>query len=302
MNLQLSGHSTALYSTFWFLEPLGVMFDCGDGAAAFLQQKGRKVKYIFCSHPDRDHLAGLLQFIQVNSRAGAPTIVYPKGSGSFPALRDFSEKFDPHKAGYCDWIGAGSETAIEIKPNWEVQCYANKHLPHHDGDAADKSLSYSLVNHRRKLKLEFINLSGPEIGELCQTKGREHIYETVTETALTYTADTPLEPAKFWRDPKILIHEATFLDHETASSRNQETRHSVLSDVIKMASEMPSLEKLVLGHFSCRYHKERIRETIVRTAKDCDLKIPIYAVCPGESVWKLFSEKPVFKPRGLQNQ
>lgn len=298
MNLEISGHSTALYSTYWLIEPLGLLFDCGDGAAAFLQQKGRKVKYIFCSHPDRDHLAGLLQFLQVNSRSGYPKIVYPVGSGSFPALHEFTEQFDPHKAGNCEWIGVSAGSQIEVKPNWVVECYANKHLPHHDGDASDKSLSYSLVNHRKKLKPEFSDLSGPEIGALCKEKGDDYIRETITETALTYSADTPIEPPEFWRDPKILIHEATFLSRETAASRNQEARHSVLDEVIAMAAKMPGLEQLVLGHFSCRYHKEGITEAIIESAQKHGIEIPVYAVCPGESRWKLFSEVPVFDPAG----
>lgn len=296
MNLEISGHSTALYSTYWFLEPLGVLFDCGDGASAFLQQRGRKVKYIFCSHPDRDHLAGLLQFVQVNSRSGYPKIVYPESSGSFAALRDFSAKFDPHIAENCEWIGVSAGSEIKIKPNWVVQCYANKHLPHHDSQAQDKSLSYSLINHRRKLKPEFSNLSGPEIGVLAKEKGDDYIRYTVTETALTYSADTPIEAPEFWRDPKLLIHECTFLCKETAASRGQDVRHSVLEDVLKMAAQMPSLEKLVLGHFSCRYHQHEIREQINIMAKQYQLNIPVYAVPPGETQSKILSSKPVFKP------
>lgn len=61
--MKISGYSTALYSTFFFLEELGILFDCGDGAAAMLLGKSRKVKHIFISHADRDHLGGLLQFI-----------------------------------------------------------------------------------------------------------------------------------------------------------------------------------------------------------------------------------------------
>jgi ribonuclease Z len=41
----------------------GLLFDCGDSAAAGLLPKGRKVKTVAVTHADRDHLSGLLQFL-----------------------------------------------------------------------------------------------------------------------------------------------------------------------------------------------------------------------------------------------
>ncbi|MEO0414985.1 MAG: MBL fold metallo-hydrolase [Verrucomicrobiota bacterium] len=296
--LDISGFSTALYSTFWFIEPAGVLFDCGDGASAFLQQKGLKVQHIACSHPDRDHLAGLLQFLQVNSRDGSPTVYYPKDSGSFPALRDFTDRFDPHKAGFVKWQGIDDQAEIEIKPNWILKAYRNRHVPHVGERAgAVKSLSYSLIHRRKKLKAEFCDLPGPEIGQLCRDKGESHIYDRVEETAVTYSADTPIEPPSFWHDPKVLIHEATFLDHETAGKRGQESRHSVLEDVIQMATQMSSREALVLGHFSCRYHEPEIRQAIKECASEFQLGVPVFAVCPGESQKQILSGKPVYRPK-----
>lgn len=294
MNLDISGSSTALYSTFWMIEPLGLLFDCGDGAASFLQQKGRKVKYIACSHADRDHLTGLLQFIQVNSRPGFPTVHYPKDSGSFPALEAFQSRFDPHVATHARWVGVDSGECIPLQKGWYLEAYHNRHSPHEGG--ATKSLSFSLVSERRKLKAEYRDLPGPEIGKLNQEMGEDAISEIIVETALTYSGDTPLEKPEFWRNPRILIHEATFLSEETAQSGGQKDRHSVLQDVIEMATHMPKLEKLVLGHFSCRYDHQRIREAIASAATAVDLRIPVYGVTPGESKWRLFSNEPLWAP------
>lgn len=65
MQLTITGYSTALFSTWYFVEELGILFDCGDGVSAALLQKARKVEHVFISHADRDHLAGLLQFNQL---------------------------------------------------------------------------------------------------------------------------------------------------------------------------------------------------------------------------------------------
>lgn len=97
-DLTITGYSTALFSTWYFVRDYGILFDCGDGASTALMQKSRRVKHVFVSHADRDHLAGLLQFNQLNGRDGL-TIYYPKDCGSFPAMADFTAKFDPHMAG-----------------------------------------------------------------------------------------------------------------------------------------------------------------------------------------------------------
>ena len=94
--MKITGYSTALFSTWFFLEEYGILFDAGDGVSASLMGKGGKIKHIFISHADRDHITGLLQVHQLNARPGKPLIAYPKDSGSFPAMAGFMDKFDPH--------------------------------------------------------------------------------------------------------------------------------------------------------------------------------------------------------------
>ena len=89
--LTITGYSTALFSTWYFVSEFGILFDCGDGASSGLLQKSRKVKHVFISHADRDHLAGLLQFNQLNARPELK-IYFPKDSGSFPALGRIQRK------------------------------------------------------------------------------------------------------------------------------------------------------------------------------------------------------------------
>ncbi len=292
MDLQISGYSTALYSTYWMVEPLGILFDCGDGAASFFRQKGRSVHLIACSHPDRDHLAGLPQFLQLNSQPGSPRVLYPAGSGSFPALRDFIARFDAHAIG-CEWEAVDGGDRIEVRKDWFLECYENRHLARSEKGPV-KSLSYSLVEERRKLRPEWHGVPGAELGRIREEKGEDAISEVVTDTVLTYAADTPLEEASFWRDPRILIHEATFLTREEATSRDQTARHSVLGEVIEMASRMPTLERLILGHFSCRYDKGDIRRALVEEAERVQFRVPIHAVFPGEARLHLTDGTPVW--------
>jgi ribonuclease BN (tRNA processing enzyme) len=131
------------------------------------------------------------------------------------------------------------------------------------------------------LKPQYAELSGPEIKELHETLGREAATDEHVETLLVYSADTPNEPATRWGKPSVLIHEATFLDRETAESREQEARHSILPEVLSMAAEMQPAA-LVLTHFSTRYGREAIKDAIVAHATALHLRFPVHAVLPGE--------------------
>ena len=60
MQLSITAFSTALFSTWYFIDELGLLFDAGDGVSAHLLQKARKIKHAFISHADRDHISGLI--------------------------------------------------------------------------------------------------------------------------------------------------------------------------------------------------------------------------------------------------
>lgn len=293
MQLKISGHSTALYSTFWFVDQLRLLFDCGDGAAAFLQQKGRKVRTVVCSHADRDHLSGLHQFLQVNSHANGPRILYPDNCGSFPAIRDFLAKFDPHLQDIATWQGINDGDRIDVRRGTTLECFANRHVPH--TAESSKSLSFALIQKTRKLKAEFHSLSGPEIGQLIADRGEESVTAEASKNILTYSADTPIEPPEFWRNPEVLIHECTFLKQDDAMRHGQDARHCTLEDVMKMACQM-NLKALILGHFSVRYAREQIMDRVKAQAEAKAVPCPVWVLPPGESEWDILATKPVWDP------
>jgi len=50
--LTITGFSTALFSTWYFIDQLGILFDCGDGVSSALMQKAGKIKHVFISHAE----------------------------------------------------------------------------------------------------------------------------------------------------------------------------------------------------------------------------------------------------------
>lgn len=291
MNLTISGYSTALFSTWYFIEELGLLFDCGDGLTSALLQKSRKIEHVFISHADRDHLTGLLQFNQLNARNNAPVVHYPKDSGSFPALRDFSVKFDPHVRGTV-WKPIQDQDRTWIRKDIYVEAIRNNHV------ACDaslcKSLGYKVVQVKSKLKEEYVSLSGQEIREAIERLGKAATHTDIETVLLSYSGDTPCENFEHWNNSNILIHEATFMGgEEDKQIQAHGNSHSNLEDVIRSVAET-NIGCLILGHFSSRYSDEQINRRIAELCKHYHIRIPVYRILPGMVVKNILDGEKIY--------
>lgn len=290
MQLTITGYSTALFATWYFVDELGLLLDAGEGLTAHLLQKSRKVSHVFISHADRDHLTGLFQFNQLNAREGLPIIHYPKDSGSFPALEQFTKHFDPHVAGTV-WKPVMEGNRIVVKDDIEVEPVRNGHVPVVAG--ITKSLSYKVVQVRSKLRPEFTSLPGKEIRKIIQERGKEQTTMEVRTTLLGYSADTPVEDLERWDHCRTLIHEATFLGGpEDSRIQTHGNKHSSLEEVMEMVSGL-QVEQLILGHFSARYSPEQIDQKILSLCEKYAISIPVHRLLPGEAVKDILKQKPV---------
>ncbi len=293
MNLTLSGYSTALFSTWYFVEEWGLLLDAGDGVISALLQKSRKIKHIFLSHADRDHITGLLQLNQLNAREGFPKIYYPKDSLSIAALGEFSKRFD-RQVEATEWIGIDESSAIEIKKNIWVQPVKNNHVI--TAGPLAKSFGYLVQQRKQKLKPEYLPLSQKEIIELRNQIGEEALTYEVRENLLAYSGDTPVENFHIWNGTPVLIHEATFLSSNVFSDDDpRNSKHSLLEDVLAAAKDI-DIELLVLGHFSSRYTAEEIDHCITTCSKDLKLPFPVVRLLPGETTMDILKKKPVYQP------
>ncbi|MBE7496329.1 MAG: MBL fold metallo-hydrolase [Verrucomicrobiaceae bacterium] len=287
MHLTISASSTALFSTWVFVENFGLLFDAGDGVSASLGQKGRKVRHVFVTHADRDHVCGLLQLHQLNARDGTPSIYYPRDCGSFPALKEFMGNFDP-QSGPATWIGLSPGDIVNLDKMHFIEARTSEHVT--SGNLA-KALDYTLCSVRRILKPELHGMSGIEISALRKSHGDDAVTETQVVKLIGYSGDAPKLNPERWSGVKILIHEATFLERETA--RNF---HSNLPDVILAAAQL-EIEALVLIHFSARYNPGEIERAIREHAAAVNLRFPVFAVLPGRVAGDLLSTHPVWDPK-----
>ncbi|MBX2872901.1 MAG: hypothetical protein KTR30_12395 [Saprospiraceae bacterium] len=287
-NFKITGYSTALFATWFFIEDLGLLLDAGDGVSAGLLQKSRKVKQVFISHADRDHLTGLLQFNQLNARPGLPVIHYPADSGSFPALAEFGGKFDQHvQLAIWEPLRPGDE--VFLKKDIIVQAIRNGHVQAPTDKS--KSLSFKVVRLKQKIKPEFADLEGSEIARLAKDLGRNFISVQSKETLLGYSGDSPVEDYDRWDNTPILIHEATFLDGSTPM-KEKANKHSRLDEVMQMVASI-NVGTLILSHFSSRYSPAEIDAAILRECKAHKIDIPVYRVLPGQTHRDILAKDPV---------
>lgn len=287
MKLTIHGYSTALFATWYFIEELGLLFDAGDGITSNLLGKTGKIKNVFISHADRDHLGGLLQYNQLFANRN-PSIYYPKDSGSFKHLEKFTTQFDPHTSG-TNWIPLSDEETIKIKTNFEVTCFENRHI---DVKVQLKSLSYKVSETKKKLKKEFQGLSSPELIAIKKEKGVDFINEEIRKSVLVYSGDTPVYDYSKYDDCGILIHEATFLKKEELEKGNDKNKHSSLEEVLEMAANI-QIDQLILGHFSSRYDMQQIDEEIKKLVKYYNIKIPVHRVPIGKMKKDILNQQPL---------
>jgi len=274
--ISITAFSTALFSTWVFIEQYALLFDCGDGVTSTLLQKSRKVRHAFISHADRDHLTGLLQFNQLNGRKGL-SIFYPKDCGSFPAIADFSATFDPHIAG-TSWLPVSTGDSINVRNDLQVVAMANGHV----ASNATKSLSFIVQRLRKKLRPEFATLAGPEIAKLRKQITDEQLFEIIEDKELIYSGDTPVETDGRYSNARVLIHESTFLNREELhTGRTDRNRHSSLDAVMEVVADS-NIQNLILSHFSSRYSDEQIDAAVALQKKRCGINIPVFVIYPGQ--------------------
>ena len=277
MKPRLRGSSTALFSTWYLAEQWGLMLDCGDGASAALMHKARKVRHLFLSHADRDHIAGLLAFQQLY---GGPnlTIHHPADSGTFPALAAFCRNFDPHIRG-TRWQAITDGDVVPIGRGLSVRARENSHI--RGLRPGIRSLGYFVERSVRKLRPEHEGRTGTEIADLRRSLGEEAVTREVRSLALAYSGDTGVLSDGRYAEADVLIHEATFIDRADGGSVGRDRfRHSALDDVLAMAAEdRPG--HLVLGHFSGRYDAERIERAVREGIAAHGIGCPVSLLMPG---------------------
>ena len=291
--LTITAHSTALFSTWIFIEEWKLLFDAGDGVMSSLMHRSRKIRNIAISHADRDHIFGLLQLNHHNARHNLESVLYPGDARSIDRLREFAWRFDRETADSYDWIKVEPGVSYPVTNELALKPIRNTHLSRM-GDE-NRSVGYAVMRRFRKLKAEFQSLSQDELRQIGTTHGSQFLSEPHEEPMLVYSGDTGLCPPETWLGAKILIHEATFLREGEVEEGWPGHEHCTLEEMLPMARDA-NPEILIIHHISSRYRMGEVASEIRRMAEELKIGFPIWAIPPGETVEDLLSRRPVWEP------
>ena len=288
--------STPLVSTWVLDETHHILFDAGDGATALLEGKIHKIHRVALTHAHRDHIAGLLQLLNlrggVAAQNGTPLeILHPEGSGSAAALGRFLAQFDQATAGQTVWHGLRPDDRIALEDGLFLRAYATRHFSDPDS-SRPRSLGYQIGRIVQRLRPELRGLPQAELDRLRAAGGRESITAPEEEILFTVSGDTLPLPPETIAGTRFLLHECTFLDEDLeqrAEARERGHEHSCLSEVLDLAQAV-GVERLALYHISKRYTDEEILRTVRTACARREMKCRVSVALPGRVYYDLFSQ------------
>ena len=252
--MKLLIYSKGLYATWLYYAPDRIAFDAGEGISSILGNKAFAIQHVFLSHGHADHITGLVGLINIRNSGMGDTekplnIYYPKKNWRIQELIAYISKTNGRLSYELQWIPVESDQKIALfegQLDRYAQAYETKH------SRSEVSLGYNVIEDRRRLKPEYVDVNPEEIQKLVKEGGREAITETYPQILFSYSGDcAPLDPDVV-RDTEILCHEATFLDGADRENFN----HSTLEEAIDVAEKAGTKRELYAFHVSSRYRAE----------------------------------------------
>jgi ribonuclease Z len=249
--LTIEGYSRAAVQSYWRVPELKLCFDLGGSPWAFMG-----TPTVFVSHAHLDHLAAIPVYVARRRmmKMEPPTIYLPtEVVENVERLLHVWQRLDRGRM-MCNLIGVKPGDEFEISREHVVTAFATKHTV--------PSLGYVVWDRRRKLKPEYVGLSGDEIRDI-RLSGVDVAAE-VRHPLVCYTGDTAPSgldgyPPVF--EAQILITEMTFFRPEHRKEKIHKYGHTHLDDILERADKFKN-ELIILAHFSTRYHDQQLKAAV----------------------------------------
>jgi ribonuclease Z len=258
--LDILGYSIGGEETVVGMPQLNVCFDIGKAPDQLIS-----IEHVLLTHGHMDHSAGFAYYLsqRIFSGMSPGTIVAP--SNLIPAMREILAawgQLDGNKIP-ANLVPVRPGDEYQIKPNLFARVFPTKHSP--------GSVGFCVLEKRKKLKPEYVGLSGPQIVEL-KKRGTEIDYP-VEVPIVSYLGDT--QYVDFCQLPyvvasKILIAECTFYEEEHAV-RAEAGRHMHINELAHLLSCMQN-EHIIITHTTQRTSISEVRRVL-----ESALPVEVYA-------------------------
>ena len=253
----IEGYSRAAVQSYWRIPEFKIGFDLGAQPWSFMGTPTWLV-----SHTHLDHIAALPVYVARRRmmKMDPPKIYLPEHAVE-PAqqvLRVFS-RLDRGRLP-CEIIGIVPGQEIELSRELVVTVKATKHTV--------PSLGFVIWERRRKLKPEYLGLSGEKIRDL-RLAGTD-ITEEHRMARLAYLGDSSPEGLD-WNpemyEAEVLITELTFVAPSHRKEKIHKMGHIHLDDVLARRAKFKN-QLIIAAHFSTRYHATQVRNIVERALPD----------------------------------
>jgi len=262
--VHVAGFSLAGEETFIICPELNLGFDLGRAPREVVS-----IDHIFLSHGHMDHAAGVAYYFSqrmfVDNQPGhlyAPELLL----GPIRRLLRTWGDIDGHEPP-AHLHAAAPGVDVPLRRDLLVRPFEVNHSCRLSDGTRLKSLGFTAIEVRQKLKDEFRDMTGPRLVEL-KSRGVE-ITRRLELPLVTYCGDTapgPFLQLDFVRNSRILLLECTFVEADHRD-RARAGSHMHVDDLREVYPQLNN-ERIVLTHLSRRTPLSEARRVIRRVLGD----------------------------------
>lgn len=255
--LSVEGYSRAAVQTYWRIPELKLGFDFGAQPWSFMG-----TETWFVSHTHLDHIAALPVYVARRRmmKMEPPTIYLPEHAvETVDRICKLFTRLDRGRMP-CKLVGIRPGDEIELSREHVVTVSQTKHTV--------PSCGFVVWERRKKLKQEYVNLSGEQIRDLRM--GGTEITEERRIPLVAYTGDTAPDgldacPAMF--EAQILITELTFVAPSHRKEKIHKFGHMHLDDIVARREKFKN-ELIIAAHLSTRYGPKQVQRHVEKAIPD----------------------------------
>jgi ribonuclease Z len=255
--LTIEGYSRAAVQTYWRVPELRLGFDLGAQPWSFMG-----TETWFVTHGHLDHIAALPVYAARRRmmKMTPPTIYMP--AETIEPMQKILRQFTRLDRGRmpCDLRPIAPGEEVELSRELVVSASATRHTV--------PSLGFIVWDRRRKLKLEYQDLSGEQIRDL-RLAGTEVTHE-LRRPLVAYVGDSApagLDETPAMYEAKILICEMTFVAPSHRKEKIHKFGHMHLDDLVERRNRFKN-ELVIASHLSTRYHANSVRKIVEQVLPD----------------------------------
>lgn len=255
--LTIEGWSRAAVQSYWRIPELKLGFDLGAQPWGFMGTESW-----FVSHTHLDHIAALPAYVARRRmmKMEPPRIYLPEHAvETVDKILKLFTRLDRGRMP-CELIPVVAGQEIELSREHVVTAWPTVHTV--------PSVGYVVWERRKKLKQEYLNLSGEQIRDLRQS-GVE-ISEEKRMPLVAYVGDSAPQgldncPAAY--EAQILITEMTFVAPGHRKEKIHKFGHMHLDDFLARRDRFKN-ELIIAGHLSTRYNDSQVRRVVEKALPD----------------------------------